>query len=138
MKHTTKHMQSCISKSCWIQHDMLTYILLGQLCQDKFYQYYTAYEFFYVHCTFMRQYTSETMNPGLILITENNFPTPLLSFIFPALIKSKNAKILLLLANTYQNPKTPYQYCFYFACLVVDFFLLFTSYFSFTNTKPCA
>ena len=58
-----------------------------------------------------REQTSEPMKPGPILIIRNTFPLHLPSFIFSAINKSENKKILLLLAITHINPKTITQPC---------------------------
>ena len=73
-----------------------------------------------------RECICETMNPGSILIIRNNFPTTIIHFIFDAIYKLKNTKILLLLAFTIQNPKTSsilviiiiaYHHCIFISCL---------------------
>ena len=79
-----------------------------------------------------RECICETMNPSPILIIRNNFPTTIIHFLFAAIYKFENTKILLLLAFTIQNPKTSfiiiiiilaYHHCIFTSCLHYILFL---------------
>jgi hypothetical protein len=54
-----------------------------------------------------REYTSEPMNPGPILIIRNTFPALARVFKSSSLIKFENTKIYLLSCNHIKNSKTP-------------------------------
>ena len=68
-----------------------TYIYLKD---EKFYQY-NVYENSRVRCNVMREQSSETMNPGPILIHRNTKYHFYLAFLFSALKSHENTKIYL-------------------------------------------
>ena len=54
---------------------------------------------------FERERICETMNPGPILIIRNNFPTTIIHFLFAAIYKFENTKILYFLHSQYKTQK---------------------------------
>ena len=99
-----------------------------------------------------RECICETMNPGPILIIRNNFPTTIIHFLFSAIYKFENTKILLLLAFTIHNPKTlsiiaiiilAYHHCIFISCLHIYFLfayllLVCIHYYLYIVITPCA
>jgi hypothetical protein len=75
----------------------------------------------------MREYTSEPMNPGPILIIRNTFRTHLDELLFSASFKSENTNTHLLSCIHLQNPKIPLPHHIYFIALLFTLFAL--SYF---------
>ena len=81
-----------------------------------------------------RECICETINPGPILIIRNNFPTTIIHFLFAAIYKFENPKILLLLVFKIQNTKTlsiiaiiifVYHPCIFISCLHLYFLFAF-------------
>jgi hypothetical protein len=64
----------------------------------------------------MREYTSEPMNPGRILIIRNIFPMLPCVFLLLVLIKSENTKSIFTFCNYTENPNNTFtlKYLFYF------------------------
>ena len=91
-------------------------------------------EQFYIHHAFMREQTSEPMNPGPLLIIRSTPFTVFTVLYFLATI-NKKPKTLLLFANIKQKPKKNFTFLLFTFLL---FYLLFYFKFYNTNTKPCA
>ena len=68
-----------------------TYIYLKH---EKFFQY-NVYENSIVHCNVMREQSSETINPGPILIHRNTKQLSQIAFYFSDLFNSEYTKIAL-------------------------------------------
>ena len=119
--HGVFPFQRSISKMCCIifMIGRDAHINANQTLYGSFNNIYIICKMFYVHHAFMREQTSEPMNPGPLLNIRNTFFTVLY---FSATI-NKNTKTLLLSANIKQNPKRTLLFCIYF--LVILFTVLF-------------
>ena len=84
---------------CWVISNLgrsaHTYIYLKL---ENFYQC-DVYENSRVHWNVMREFSSETVNPGPILIHRNTTQLSLLAFYFSDLFNSENTKAYLPFAN---------------------------------------
>ena len=102
--------QRTISKMCCIifMIGRDAHINANQILYESFNNFYIICKMFYVHHAFMREQTSEPMNPGPLLIIRS---TPF-TFI-----------VLYLSTNINKNPKRTLFNCFYFSSYFIYSFI---------------
>ena len=138
--HGVFPFQRSISKMCCIifMIGRDAHINANQTLYESFNNIDIICEQFYIHHAFMREQTSEPMNPGPLLnIRSKTFYCSFTVFTvlyFSAIINQKSKNTFTFCKHK-QKPKKNFTFLF---LLFQLFYLLFCFKFYNTNTKPCA